>query len=194
MFQINLLSRTYKFVSVGEYELVEERLSSLTHPADGRRFSLRVALPSSSRPVELAHVAVHGDYFSNRLMIKQLTGPNTYASLYAVSGSVVNVTRLCAVLLEQYQLDNGKIDFDAINCLLTYVIVLFTEVSCSSMYKNVESCHMVFFLLPRCIYSVIPPELAIVIFFFASAFLFLHFHLPGLRYSDLKYNIINIGT
>jgi seryl-tRNA synthetase len=103
-------------------------MNSLTHPADGRRFSLRVNLASSSAPVELAHVAVHGDYFSNRLMIKQQAEPNIYTSLYAVSGTVVNVTRLCAVLLEMYQLENGRIDFKAINSLFTYVIVLFTKV------------------------------------------------------------------
>ena len=101
----------------GEYELVEESLSSLTRPADGRRFSLRVSLPTSPEPVEVAHVAVHGDYFSRRLMIKQAAGPASYHNLYAVAGTAVNVTRLCAVLVELYQLPSGKIDFDTINAL-----------------------------------------------------------------------------
>ncbi len=98
---------------------MEEGYTTVTQASACRRFSLGVTpYGGGGGPVELGHVAVHADYFSRRLMMKQAAGSNGYANLYALSGCLVNVTRLCAVLLEEHQLEDGKVDFAAINSLL----------------------------------------------------------------------------
>jgi hypothetical protein len=98
---------------------VEEGYTTVTQAAACRRFSLGVnPYGGGGGTVELGHIAVHADYFSRRLMMKQAAGSNGYANLYALSGCIVNVTRLCAVLLEEHQLEDGTVDFAAINSLL----------------------------------------------------------------------------
>jgi hypothetical protein len=98
---------------------VEEGYTTVTQAAASRRFSLGVnPCGGGGGPIELGHVAVHADYFSRRLMMKQAAGSNNCANLYALSGCVANVTQLCAVLLEEHQLEDGTVDFAAINSLL----------------------------------------------------------------------------
>ena len=105
--------------------IVEEGGASLSRPADSRRFSLRV-IHAAHGHVELGFIAVHADYFSRRVMAKTTTAAaaaaGSYANLYALSGTVVNVTRLGAILVELYQLPCGKIDFDGINSSLISVM------------------------------------------------------------------------
>jgi hypothetical protein len=107
-------------VWLGEFEIVEQGLASFEHRSESRRFSVRVKLVANIPGyVELGHVAVHGDYFSRRLMMKRAgSPPNSYGNMFTISGTAVNVTRLCGVLVEMYQLPSGKIDFDAINSVL----------------------------------------------------------------------------
>ncbi len=97
---------------------MEEGYTTVTQTAACRRFSLGVNPCGGGGPIELGHIAVHADYFSRRLMMKQAAGSNGYANLYALSGCIANVTRLCAVLLEEYQLEDGAVDFATINSLL----------------------------------------------------------------------------
>jgi hypothetical protein len=99
---------------------VEEGYTTVTQSSACRRFSLGVNPNGGGGggPIELGHIAAHADYFSRRLMMKQAAGSSGYANLYALSGCLANVTRLCAVLLEEHQLEDGTVDFAAINSLL----------------------------------------------------------------------------
>jgi hypothetical protein len=105
------------FYFAGQFTIVEEGYTTVTQSSACRRFSLSVN-PYGGGLIELGHIAVHADYFSRRLMMKQAAGSNSYANLYALSGCIANVTRLCAVLLEEHQLEDGTVDFAAINSLL----------------------------------------------------------------------------
>jgi hypothetical protein len=113
----NPLTYQLIFYLTGQFTIVEEGYTTVTQASACRRYSLGVN-PCGGGPIELGHIAVHADYFSRRLMMKQAAGRNSYANLYAISGCVADVTRLCAVLLEEHQLEDGTVDFATINSLL----------------------------------------------------------------------------
>ena len=69
------------------------------------QISLQVSvLVSGKEMVEVGSVALQGDYFSKRLMIRQKTGPDSLQPLYTASMHL-SITRLLACILEISQGD-----------------------------------------------------------------------------------------
>ena len=79
------------------------------------QISLQVSvLVSGKEMVEVGSVALQGDYFSKRLMIRQKTGPDSLQPLYTASMHL-SITRLLACILEISQGDVERLsDFKSL--------------------------------------------------------------------------------
>ena len=58
--------------------------------------------------IEVGHVALQGDYFSRRLMLRQKTNEDTLDPLYTATMQL-SITRLLACVLELSQGDSEKL-------------------------------------------------------------------------------------
>ena len=80
-----------------------------------KQISLQVSvLVSGKEMMEVGSVALQGDYFSKRLMIRQKTGPDSLQPLYTASMHL-SITRLLACILEISQGDVERLsDFKSL--------------------------------------------------------------------------------
>jgi len=108
MSQMNLLKdiMTEQLMKFGELRVVDRGVQHLG-PSDIKKISFQLYLPGSKQFVEVGSLNVENDYYSRRMMIKQKQN-GQYRNLYTVSGQMVNITKLLAVILENEQVDPCK--------------------------------------------------------------------------------------
>jgi len=108
MSQMNLLKdiMTEQLMKFGELRVVDRGVQHLG-PSDIKKISFQLYLPGSKQFVEVGSLNVENDYYSRRMMIKQKQN-GQYRNVYTVSGQMVNITKLLAVILENEQVDPCK--------------------------------------------------------------------------------------
>ena len=105
---MSLMSELYQ--SWGCCRVLEMGVSNLGR-CDRRGWSYQLYSPGLGDWVEVGRVGEQGEYFSRRLMMKQLV-QEELVNMWTVTGTVVNVTRLIGVLLELFQNKHGEVEFD----------------------------------------------------------------------------------
>jgi len=66
------------------------------------RYSFQLLLPVSHKYLEIGHISIENDFYSRRFMFKQKDA-DSYRNIFTLTGNVLSVTRILAVILENQQ-------------------------------------------------------------------------------------------
>lgn len=105
--QLNV--KTWEILILRFFSTVVKKASDLD-VAQSYKISIEMFAPSLQSFVEVGHLATYDDYLSKRLMLKfeENTEKKDKAlkSLFVVSGTAINITKVIACIIEQ---TNGKL-------------------------------------------------------------------------------------
>jgi seryl-tRNA synthetase len=95
------LVRFYKHFE-GQHFRVVNRPAHRLQPAESHRIAVEMFSPTLAQYVEVGHVSGYSDFISKRLLFNYREG-KSYKFPHLLAGTVVNVERLLALLIEQQQ-------------------------------------------------------------------------------------------